>query len=56
MNKERRDKSVQIAPVIWRWVVQLWILATIIAFIVIRVFGSHLARQFLNGSKHFLPR
>lgn len=56
MNKERQNKSVEIPAVIWRWVVQVWILATIIAFIVIRVFGSHLAQQFLNGSKHLFPR
>ena len=55
-NNKSRQKSGEIRTAIWRWVVQVWIIATIIAFVVIRVLGSNLGRTFLNWSKHLSPR
>lgn len=46
---ESRGKPVGIAGRLWPRLVELWILAAIVIFLVIRVLGSHSAQRLLSG-------
>jgi hypothetical protein len=42
------EKSVEIARLLWRLFVELWIFTAIVIFIIIRVLGSHTAQRLLS--------
>jgi hypothetical protein len=51
-TSEAHQKVLGIAQSIWPWLVTLWILITIVAFFIIRIFGSHSAQRFLDSIKY----
>jgi hypothetical protein len=54
--EEVGQKQLDTVQILWSWLVQLWILAAVSTFLVIRLFGSNLAQRFLSGIKqHLFP-
>jgi hypothetical protein len=54
-SKLSAGMSSPFAQLLWRRLVEFWILLAIVTFLVLRVLGSHTVGRFLSGIAHRHP-
>jgi hypothetical protein len=52
---ERRPSQASALQQLWPRLIELWLLAVLATFFVIRILGSETGRRVLHGLRHHLP-